>query len=181
MARAFFTYSHKDSEFVEQLVADLETSGLSVVFDKRLLRPGDSLLAIFEEIGAVNFLLAVLSPHLVRSNWVKKELAVAVIREIEEPDFKVIPIIKENCQIPEKLKQALRDKYQARFNSNPYEVVIKETMQALSLPMTQETYTLTFRVPLVTIHFVVSGLNTSRISALLLVPILNPKPLGTNE
>ena len=107
MIRAFVTYSHRDSEFVDQLVADLETSGLSVVFDKRLLCPGDSLLAIFEEIGAVNFLLAVLSPHSVRSNWVKKELAVAVVREIEEPDFKVIAIIKEQCQIPENLKQAL--------------------------------------------------------------------------
>ena len=134
MIRAFVTYSHRDSEFVDQLVADLETSGLSVVFDKRLLRPGDSLLAIFEEIGAVNFLLAVLSPHSVRSNWVKKELAVAVVREIEEPDFKVIPIIKEQCQIPENLKQALRDKHQARFNGKQYDVVIKDIMRALSLP-----------------------------------------------
>ena len=134
MARAFVTYSHKDSEFVDRLVADLDTSGLSVVFDKRLLRPGDSLLAIFEEIGAVNFLLAVLSPHSVKSNWVKKELAVAVIREIEEPDFKVIPIIKEDCQIPENLRQAFRDKYQARLNDKQYEVVLKEIMEALSLP-----------------------------------------------
>ena len=113
MARAFVTYSHEDWAFVDKLATDLDSSGLAVVFDKRLLRPGDSLLAIFEEIGAVNFLLAVLSPSSVTSNWVKKELAVAVIREIEEPNFKVIPVIKEPCQLPENLRQALRDNYQA--------------------------------------------------------------------
>ena len=57
-----------------------------------------------------------------------------MVREIEEPDFKVIPIIKEQCQIPENLKQALRDKHQARFNGKQYEVVIKDIMRALSLP-----------------------------------------------
>ena len=132
MARAFITYSHEDSDFVDELVTDLESSGLAVVFDKRLLHPGDSLLAIFEEIGSVNFLLAVLSPSSVRSNWVKKELAVAVVREIEEPDFMIIPVIKEPCQLPESLRQAFRDKSQARFTGRQHEAVIKEILQTLS-------------------------------------------------
>ena len=132
MLRAFVTYSHQDSDFVDKLVADLETFGLALVLDKRLIRPGDSLLKIFEEIGRADFLLAILSPHSVNSNWVDKELAGAVIREIEEPDFKVIPVIKEQCQIPPALKQALRDKYQARFDSKSYDTVLKEIMQSLS-------------------------------------------------
>ena len=96
MARVFVTYSHQDQEFVEQLVADLESSGLAMVFDKQLMLPGNSLFKIFEEIGTVDFLLAILSPHSVNSSWVQKELEGAVVREIEETDFKVIPIIKVN-------------------------------------------------------------------------------------
>ena len=134
MARAFITYSHKDSKFVDTLVTDLDSSGLTVVFDKRLMRPGDSLLKIFEETGTADFLLAVFSPHSVKSSWVKKELAGAVIREIEEPDFKIIPIIKERCQIPAGLRQYLRDKYKARFDDGQYEVVTRELLQALSTP-----------------------------------------------
>ena len=134
MARIFVTYAHEDSEFVERLVADLESSGLAMVFDKQLMRLGDSLLKIFEEIGTVEFLLAILSPNSVESNWVQKELAGAVIREIEEPDFKVIPIIKEACQLPTGLRQALRDKYQAQFDGKQYDMVLREVVEALSSP-----------------------------------------------
>ena len=147
MARVFVTYSHKDSEFVEQLVADLESSGPSLVFDKRLLGPGDSLLRIFEEIGTVGFYLAILSPHSVRSNWVKKELSVAVIREIEETGFKVIPVIKEQCQLPRDLMQALRDKYQARFFDREYNAVLREIVQALGAPTDAGTLYAEFQGP----------------------------------
>ena len=94
MTRAFVTYAHEDSKFVDRLVGDLESSGLALIFDKRIVVPGESLIRIFEEIGTVNYLLAILSPASVSSNWVKKELAGAVVREIEEQDFKVVPIIK---------------------------------------------------------------------------------------
>ncbi len=132
MARAFVTYSQKDSEFVDKLVTDLESAGQALVLDKRVMLPGDSLMKIFEEIGTVEFLLAVLSPDAVKSNWVKKELAGAVIREIEEPGFKVIPIIKEGCQLPTALRQAIRDKYQARFDEKDHDVVTREILEALS-------------------------------------------------
>ncbi len=134
MARAFVTYSHEDSEFVDKLVVDLESSRLALVYDRKLLRPGDSLLKIFEEIGTVDFLLAVLSPHSVESRWVKKELAGAVIREIDEQNFKVIPIIKESCQLPTGLKQALREKYQARLDTKDYDTVLREIVEALHEP-----------------------------------------------
>ena len=147
MARAFVTYSHKDSEFVDKLVADLESSGLTLVFDRRLMLPGDSLLRLFEEIGKVEFLLAVLSPSSVTSSWVQKELSVAVIREIEEPGFKVIPVIKEQCSLPAPLRQALRDKYQARFDKRQHDIVTREILQALSEPDDARTLYSEFQGP----------------------------------
>ena len=134
MARVFVTYSHQDQEFVEQLVADLESSGLAMVFDKQLMLPGNSLFKIFEEIGTVDFLLAILSPHSVNSSWVQKELEGAVVREIEETNFKVIPIIKETCQLPTNLNQALREKYKVQFDDKQYDMALREIVEALSVP-----------------------------------------------
>ena len=147
LPRAFVTYSHEDSDFVDKLVVDLDSSGLAVVFDKCLLLPGDSFMRIFEEIGTVEFLLAVLSPHSVTSDWVRKELAGAVIREIEEPDFTIIPVFKEPCQLPVDLRQALRDKYQARFDGKQYEVVTREIVEALSAPNDARTLYSEFQGP----------------------------------
>ena len=139
MARAFVTYSHEDTDFVERLVSDLESAGLDLVFDKQLMLLGDSLLKIFEEIGTVEFLLAILSPHSVKSNWVRKELSVAVVREIEEQGFRVIPVFKEQCELPLDLMQALRDKNQARFHEKEYNEVLRELVEALSGPTNART------------------------------------------
>ena len=141
MKKAFITYSHADTVFVDRLVSDLESiQGLSVAFDKRVLKPGDSLLKLFEEIGESGFLIPVLSPSSVASNWVKKELSVAIVREIEEPNtFKVIPAIHPDAKwneirgtLPAQLRESLRDKYLARFDSKPYPDVLRELFSSLA-------------------------------------------------
>jgi hypothetical protein len=116
------------------LVAELESPGLALVFDKRVMHLGDSLMKIFEEIGTVDYLLVVLSSHSVQSKWVKAELATAIMRQIEEPDFKVIPIVKDACDVPVGVRQALRDRYQARFDTRDRDEVTKELLEALSTP-----------------------------------------------
>ncbi|HKZ42902.1 MAG TPA: hypothetical protein VJ044_18225, partial [Candidatus Hodarchaeales archaeon] len=70
----------------------------------------------------------------------RKELAGAIVKEIEEQDFKVIPVVAPDEKwrelresLPPELKQALRDKYVARFDSKPYEEVIKELLKSFSL------------------------------------------------
>ncbi len=139
MKKIFITYSHTDSDFVDRLVEELEFSNLDVTLDKRVLRPGDSLLKIFDEIGLCNFLLPVLSTNSLKSNWVRKELETAIVKEIEEDDFKVIPIIKEGEswdllreEMPASLKEALRSKYAARFDIKPHEEAIKELLNGLA-------------------------------------------------
>lgn len=132
MSKVFITYSHLDETFVDRLVNDLENSALDVVLDKKLLGPGDSLIEIFEQIGTSDFLLPILSPSSVDSNWVKKEMSVAIIKEIEEKEFRVIPVIKEECELPTGLREALRDKYKARFDTNDYDSALKELLKKLT-------------------------------------------------
>lgn len=137
--KCFITYSHQDNEFVDKIFHDLKDSGLDVMIDKKALRPGDSLMAIFHEIGTSDFLIPILSMNSAESNWVKKEIGVAIIKEIEEDSFKVIPIIKEGedwkqlqDKLPLELKEALRDKLKARFDNQSYEDALKELLKAFS-------------------------------------------------
>ena len=74
---------------------------MALVFDRQLMRPGDSLLRIFEEIGTVEFLLAILSPSSVTSSWVIKELEGAVIREIEDPGSRLSLSSRSDASCPQ--------------------------------------------------------------------------------
>lgn len=88
MARAFISYSQKDSDFVERLYEDLvSSSSLTIRFDKICLTPGDTLSSIFIEIGEADFVLPVLSDNFIDSDWCIKELGTAIIKEIEEESF----------------------------------------------------------------------------------------------
>ncbi|MGD0921572.1 MAG: toll/interleukin-1 receptor domain-containing protein [Terriglobia bacterium] len=139
MKRIFITYSHQDDEFVTELVNQLDFAGLDVARDKRVLKPGDSMLRIFEEIGGSGFLVPVLSSNSITSNWVKKELGVAIVKEIDEEGFRVVPIVKPgedwdrlHREMPTDLREALRDKIIARFDTEPRQEAIKGLLRAFS-------------------------------------------------
>ncbi|MGD0081361.1 MAG: toll/interleukin-1 receptor domain-containing protein [Methanoregula sp.] len=140
MKKAFITYSHEDSLFVDRLVKELETPSLSVTLDKKILKPGDSLIIkIFDEISNSDFLLPILSENSINSNWVKKELQTAIVKEIDEEDFKVIPIVKEGENweslkkiLPPGLKEVLRDKFLVRFDSKSFEECLPDLIKALT-------------------------------------------------
>lgn len=103
--KVFISYSHADRPFVEQLAKALLERGQDVWFDKWDIAPGDSIIRkIFEEglAEAIAFIV-VLSEASVKSPWVKEELNVATLRRIEEVT-KVIPVLKENVEIPMSLR-----------------------------------------------------------------------------
>lgn len=137
--RAFITYSHKDEEFVDRLIYDIEMStNVQISIDKKALALGDSMVDLFGEIEACDFLIPILSTHSLSSKWCQKELKVAIIKEIEESAFKVVPIVKEGedweklCdQMPPELRGALRDKHMARFDADRYEEAFKDLVKVL--------------------------------------------------
>lgn len=139
MAKAFITYSHDDSEFVDSLIADIEmATEIHISIDKRALAPGDSLTKIFAEIENSDFLIPVLSENSIDSKWCKKELSVAIVKEIEESAFKVVPVVKKGKDLralqqrmPDDLKGALRDKFMARFDSKEYKDAFRDLVRSL--------------------------------------------------
>jgi len=51
--------------------------------------------------------LVVLSPRSVASDWVRRELNAALMRELREQSVLVVPVLIEDCEIPALLKDTL--------------------------------------------------------------------------
>lgn len=98
MTRVFISYSHKDKEFVERLVSDLENAGLAVFYDQRISVAESFIESLSDAIDSAQFVLVVLSPDYLRSQWTQLELQTALLREIDKTAL-VIPLMLQPCQL----------------------------------------------------------------------------------
>lgn len=121
---AFICYSHRDSSFVDRLVEDLERERIKIWIDKWEIRVGDSLLdKISEGIEKNDYLITVLSKASVRSNWVRKELNAALMKELYIKSVVVLPVLLQECKIP----LLIADKKYADFRQS-YEAGLTELL-----------------------------------------------------
>ena len=96
MQKIFISYSRKDSDFVRKLAGDLEKAGYDVWWDLTDLRGGDDWVRVIPEaIHASQFVLVVLTPNSIESEWVEKEYTQALsLRK------KIIPILLVPSKVP---------------------------------------------------------------------------------
>jgi hypothetical protein len=74
MQKIFISYSRKDTDFVRKLAGDFEKAGYDVWWDITDLRGGDDWVRqIPAAIESSQFIVVVLSPNSVASEWVEKE------------------------------------------------------------------------------------------------------------
>lgn len=112
MISVFLSHSSKDKFFARKLAETLSSYEVKVWIDEAELKIGDSLIGkIAAAIDRADFVAAILSHSSVRSEWVTKELRLAMTQEIEGRRVKVLPILIERCEIPD----FLRDKLYADF------------------------------------------------------------------
>lgn len=105
MPSAFISYAHEDQEFVLALVERLEAQGLDVRYDAVVLRIGDSLIrAISAEIAEGDFLIAVVSPDSLTSEWCQHEVSLAKTQGIDQRRVKVLPIKYREAAMPPMLE-----------------------------------------------------------------------------
>lgn len=110
----FLCHNSHDKPFVRRLARHLIRAGFDVWLDEFELSVGDSLIdRLATAITTSTFLLAVISRHSLESNWVKKELSLAMTREIVGQNVVVMPVLIDDCELPEHL----RDKLYADFRT----------------------------------------------------------------
>jgi len=104
----FISYSSLDSDFADKLALNLVKSRINVWLDKWAMQAGDSLLdKIQTGLTESSFLLVILSKNSVKSEWCKKEINSALMRELDEKKVVIIPILLEECSVPLFLKEKL--------------------------------------------------------------------------
>jgi predicted nucleotide-binding protein len=79
VASAFVSYAHEAGDFVVALVEHLHAQHLEIRYDQVVLQIGDSLIRrISDEITRGDFLVGIVSPDSVASEWCQTELALAM-------------------------------------------------------------------------------------------------------
>jgi DNA-binding transcriptional ArsR family regulator len=114
MPSIFVCHSSKDKFFVRELAGKLSAVGVRVWLDEAEIKIGDSLtVRIGQAIGQMDYFAVVLSRHSIDSEWVQRELQIAMQRELKERKVIILPLLLELVEIP----PFLRDKQYADFTS----------------------------------------------------------------
>jgi len=114
----FISYSHADKDFVDKLATHLIKSNIHIWLDRWELKVGDSITSkIQEALSDSDYLLLVLSKKSVESDWLKRELNAALLREIEEKRAVILPVLIEDCEIPLFVRDKLYADFREQFNS----------------------------------------------------------------
>ena len=121
---AFLSYAHEDKDFAERIANELLKARIDAQIDQWEIKAGDPLIQkIFVEgIPKCDFFLILLSDASVRSDWVREELDLAMIKKIEG-ETRIIPLIKEKCEIPHPLRTLLWVDLSADFDAGIRKVV----------------------------------------------------------
>lgn len=107
--KVFLSHAKEDkNRFVLDFAEKLRINGIDVWLDKWEMLPGDSLIdKIFEEgLKNAEAIIIVLSNHSVNKPWVKEELNAGMMKKISR-GTKIIPVLIDNCSVPESLKSTL--------------------------------------------------------------------------
>lgn len=122
---AFISYSNNDRNYVEKLAKDLLNAGVNVWFDKWEIEVGDSLIEKIQNgISQNDFLIVILSQASVKSNWVKRELNLALMEELSQSKIIVLPVLIEECQIPLFLKEKRYADFRRSYNCGLNELIM---------------------------------------------------------
>ena len=113
----FLSHNWNDKPFVRRLADDLRLAGATVWLDEAEIKLGDSLLAkIAQGIDEATYLGVVLSPDSVQSNWVQRELEIALNEEIEGKKVKALPLLYRDCKMPSFLSGKLYADFREEAN-----------------------------------------------------------------
>jgi hypothetical protein len=107
--KVFVSHASEDKDrFVLGFATRLRQEGIDAWFDKWEMLPGDSLVdKIFQEgIKEAKAVIIVLSNSSIGKPWVKEELNAAFVKRINS-GTKLIPVIIDDCEVPEALKSTL--------------------------------------------------------------------------
>ena len=110
--KVFISHASEDKDrFVVEFAKRLRNVGIDAWLDKWEIQLGDSLVdKIFEEgLKEASAVLIILSNTSVNKPWVKEELNASFIAKVQK-GTKLIPVLIDDCEVPEALKSTAWEK-----------------------------------------------------------------------
>lgn len=132
MPSIFLSHNSKDKFFVRELADRLSKMGVKVWLDEAEIKVGDSLTEkIGKAIEEMDFVGVVLSKNSINSQWVQKELQIALQEEFRKNRVVVLPLLIEPVELPPFLK----DKLYADFTTpEKFKESFPKLLKALKIP-----------------------------------------------
>lgn len=108
MISVFISHNYMDKQLARKISNTLNYYGIQTWIDESEIKVGDSLIAkISKGIDNVDYIIALISKYSVESEWVLKELDLAMNKEIEGKKVIVLPILAGKCELPSFLQGKL--------------------------------------------------------------------------
>jgi hypothetical protein len=120
--RVFISHASSDAEFAQRLAKDLELQAIEVWCPKKQINAGDLIgEKIRQGIEESQWFLVIISPRTLESDWVSKELVLALRSEKSRGRTFVVPILYKGDEVPPELVDReyidFRANYQASLRS----------------------------------------------------------------
>ncbi|MGH2516336.1 MAG: SUMF1/EgtB/PvdO family nonheme iron enzyme, partial [Ktedonobacterales bacterium] len=132
----FLSHAHQDNSWCRQFVAHLRTAlGNAdpnyIFYDENSLQLGDNWLdRIQRELMARPIFLLVLTPRAITSDYVRREVALALRETVSHPERRLITLKVADCN-PNDLAPWLLDYQMADFVSRPFDVTFAGLVGAI--------------------------------------------------
>lgn len=122
--KVFISYSTKDSGMATRLAESLGRWGVNVWHDQTEVLVGHSIVdRVYKGIRDSDYLAIVLTRNSVESKWVRQELNAARVREIENEEVVILPLLFEECAIPTILADKRYADFRHDFSAGESELV----------------------------------------------------------
>jgi hypothetical protein len=127
--KVFISYASEDREFVEEFASKLRSKGVNAWVALWEILPGDSLVdKIFEEgLKDAQAVIIILSNSSVNKPWVREELNASIVKRIEQ-NSKLIPVVIDDCRVPESLKSIVWEKIN---NVNNFDIELDRIVMSI--------------------------------------------------
>lgn len=123
-AKIFISHSSKDKNFATWLGTDLKASGHTPWFDEWDIYVGESIPEkISNGLSDADFIVVILSGNSIKSKWVEREWHAKYWSEIEKNQTMVLPVIIEDCEVPELLKTKKYADFRSNYNDGLEDVL----------------------------------------------------------
>jgi uncharacterized protein YegL len=130
--RVFVSHSHADDAFTKRLVDDLRAAGAEVWVDDTAIRDGNFAKHISDGLDKSDYLVLVLTPHAISSDWVQDEVFTAITLVKQHRMRAVIPLLAAACDLKSiPSAWASLHRYDAMRD---YQAALAGLLRALGLP-----------------------------------------------